>query len=287
MHWLIIILGILVAYTTAKAQSYSFKSEIYGNGKPVIFIPGLSCDGDVWKETVKQISNTYECHVLTLPGFNDQPPADFQNNYLKSIGDEIQNYIDTKNLDNVILVGHSLGGFLSLLIAIDNQSNIEKIVIVDAVPFFAALQNPFATEEQMKEMAPNFKISEMKSDEFKKRQYQILRSMISDSSKIELAMKWSLNSDLDAINQSMYDLYTTDLRDDINGLSIPTLVFGSWIAYKDYGVTKEMVENNFKSQFKGLTNFTLLMSENGRHFIMWDDREWFIEQMSSFLEEKS
>jgi pimeloyl-ACP methyl ester carboxylesterase len=180
-----------------------------------------------------------------------------------------------------------LGGFVSLLIAIENESNIEKIVIVDSVPFFAALQNPFATEEQMKEMAPNFKISEMSSPEYKNRQYQILKSMIRDSSKIELAMKWSLNSDLDAINQSMYDLYTTDLRDDISGLSTPTLIFGSWIAYKDYGVTKEMVENNFRSQFKGLTNFTLLMSEKGRHFIMWDDQQWFIEQMSNFFEDKS
>jgi len=35
----------------------------------MILIPGLSCPGDVWDETVAHYKDRYQMHVLSLAGF--------------------------------------------------------------------------------------------------------------------------------------------------------------------------------------------------------------------------
>jgi len=52
----------------ARAQQM-FTVDVKGHGKPVIFIHGLYCSSEVWKETVERYQKNYECHVLTLAWF--------------------------------------------------------------------------------------------------------------------------------------------------------------------------------------------------------------------------
>lgn len=64
MKKFLIILFASVSLLSANAQKKAFTVSIYGNGQPVILIPGYSCSGDVWKETVQHLSGRYQCHVL-------------------------------------------------------------------------------------------------------------------------------------------------------------------------------------------------------------------------------
>src|SRR5205809_1000053 len=54
----------------------SFTVKVSGHGRPVIFIPGLTCDGSVWDETVAHLGGKVEAHVLSLAGFGGTPPID-------------------------------------------------------------------------------------------------------------------------------------------------------------------------------------------------------------------
>ncbi|MBC7510822.1 MAG: hypothetical protein H7320_19065 [Ferruginibacter sp.] len=63
----IAILSIILIKTSAQQQKV-FSVTVTGKGQPVILIPGFSCSGDVWKETVNHLKNKYQCHVLTLAG---------------------------------------------------------------------------------------------------------------------------------------------------------------------------------------------------------------------------
>src|SRR4051812_26228660 len=95
----------------------SFKVDITGKGKQsLIFIPGLTCPGAVWDETLAHLKGKYTCYVLTLPGFAGQPTVP-RDQYLASMRDEVISYIHANRLKHVIIIGHSLGGFLGLSIA--------------------------------------------------------------------------------------------------------------------------------------------------------------------------
>ena len=65
-----VIFAILTALNVFGQKNYPFDVKISGAGiKDIILMPGLSCSGDVWNETVARYQKSYKCHVLTMHGF--------------------------------------------------------------------------------------------------------------------------------------------------------------------------------------------------------------------------
>lgn len=50
----------------------SFDVTVSGEGRPIIYIPGLGCPGEMWQDTVAHFDG-YQAHVLTLAGFAGLP----------------------------------------------------------------------------------------------------------------------------------------------------------------------------------------------------------------------
>ena len=269
----------------AKVSTEAFDIEVIGEGKPLILIPGLSCSGEVWNETVEDLKEKFECHILTLAGFADQAPFDYGEVYLPKIEKEIVRYIETELKEKPIIMGHSLGGFLSLSVAQNNGDLIEKIIIVDSFPFYSAAMMPMATEESAKPQAEMMKTMMLntKEEAFVSQQKMTLAAMITDQDKIEKALEWSLQADRKTVAQAMYEIMSTDLRKNMALAKCPILVMGSWAAGKDYGITKEMMADIYKKQFTNAENCEILMAETAKHFIMWDEPVWFMENVKRFL----
>lgn len=281
---LVILFSLLVS-SSLFAEEYDFAVEVHGQGTPMLLIPGLSNSGNVWDETVAQYQDEYEMHVVTLPGFAGQKPMAKTDPYLNQVRDQLLAYLKDQNLNNPVVVGHSLGGFMALMMAVEQPELFQKIVIVDAVPFIPALTAPGATEENSKAMADIMKAQMDKQDEAMSSASldQILPSMITDPEKIKLAKKWGMDSDSASVSQAMYEMMTTDLRDEIATIKTPTLVMGSWVAYKDYGMSNERLKMSYGAQYKNMDNHKLVITDKGKHFIMWDDPEFYFAKMNAFL----
>ncbi len=267
------------------ADDYDFAVKVHGDGQPMLLIPGLGNSGAVWDETVAHYKDDYKMHVFTLPGFAGQPQMDKASPYLTQVRDQLLTYIQAEKLNNPVIVGHSLGGFTALLMAVENPDLFKKIVIVDAVPFMPALTMPGATEETSKGMAAAVKSQmEGQSEELRSASLdQILATMITDPERIKLAKKWGMDSDPASVNQAMYEMMTTDLRQEIATVKTPTLVMGSWIAYKDYGMSHERLKASYGGQYKNMENHQLVITDEGKHFIMWDDPDFYFAKMDAFL----
>jgi len=93
----------------------AFTVQVTGSGRPVIFIPGLASPGAVWDGTLAHLGGHVQAHVLTLAGFAGVKPIDQP--FLQQVHDQIVQYIDANHLDHPIIVGHSLGGVMSLWLA--------------------------------------------------------------------------------------------------------------------------------------------------------------------------
>ena len=285
---LTVIIAIVVAISVQaqpNATNFDFKVKITGQGQDIILIPGLSSPGEVWDSTVEKLSDNYRCHVVSLPGFAGTDPIDFEGPFVHKMGDQIAEYIKANKLKKPVIMGHSLGGFLSLYIGINYPDLPSKLVSVDGVPFLAAMQNPAMTAEVAKPMAENMKAQMMnvKGDARKQMQQQIIATMVTDPEMQKIAVNWGLESDQETVAQAMYDLYTTDLRSQLEAVKVPTLVLGAWKAYENYGATKEMAENMYNQQYKSLDDVTILLSESGKHFLMWDDPALLLSSFQSFM----
>jgi N-formylmaleamate deformylase len=287
MKKLAILLIIFFYQTTTFSQSekYSFNIEIKGKGKPIILIPGLASSGKVWEETTDTLEKNFECHIFTLAGFSDQKAISIEKGYLPILENEIIKYIQNELDEKPILIGHSLGVFLSLSIASSEPTLIEKIVIVDSYPFYSLAFNPYATVENVIPQAKMMKEMVISTSDslFLKQQKTTMPNMITDSTNIKLAIEWSMQSDRETIAQAMFEIMTTDLRNEVEKIKIPILVFGSWYGGKDYGITKEIVKVNYENQFLKVDNCQIKIAEKAKHFVMLDEPKWFINSVETFI----
>jgi N-formylmaleamate deformylase len=271
------------------AVKATLKTEVIGEGKHVLMIPGLTCDGAVWDSTIEAMGDGYQYHVLTLPGFaGNAPLEDLEAGFFAQVQEMVLDYIDKKGLEKPIIIGHSLGGFMALNIAIARPELPEKLVIVDALPFLTAIQMPQATAESAKGFAQSMKtqmaasINQTYAQRFAF-QKQMLTTMINDQEQINIAADWGAKSDMPTVAQAMYEMYTTDIRGELDVIQVPTLVLGAWIAYQDYGVSRESNMANYKAQYAKLEGVQVDMTDKGNHFIMWDDPEFFNNWLAKFL----
>ena len=281
----LLIAGVLVA-VAAYSDGYDFDVKVTGEGQPMILIPGLSSHGDTYLDVVGHYKEKYECHVLTLPGFAGQPAREYDH-FLTSMRDEVIRYTQENGLDGAVIMGHSLGGFLALWASSEKPGLYSKVVVIDGLPFMPAIQMPGATESSTVTMAENMRtqMASQSDEQYKAMAPMFLNTMTLDAKRVELLTEWGVKSDRKLSAQAMYELFTTDIRDDIETITSPVLVLGAWIAYKDYGATHDSVQFGYEAQFSRVVNCKVVLTDEGKHFIMWDDPDFFYSNVDQFLVE--
>lgn len=288
--YIAIIIGVLIAIISAqKSHAETFEGlavSVEGKGPAVIFIPGLNSGANVFKDTCNAIKKTNQCHLINLPGFAGVAPLPANDtDFLIDMRDRIEHYLQTKKLTKVTLVGHSLGGTLSLMIAQHASETVNKLVIIDALPYYAAIQNVAATPETMKPQADQMRAMMLKQpmEDYLKYGEQNLRGMSNNPERVDILKEWFKTSDRTTTAAAMHSMMVTDLRQSIADIKIPVRVLGSWAAYQSFGSTKESTRAIFAAQYAALKQVDIRMSETGYHFLMWDDADWVNKQIAEFL----
>lgn len=107
-------------------------SRIYGNGQPLIIIHGLFGMSDNWNSLGKSFSKNYNVHLVDLRNhgrsFHDEVFT------YEAMSKDLKNYIAHHNLENPIILGHSLGGKVAMHFCFKNKSLVSKLIVVDIAP---------------------------------------------------------------------------------------------------------------------------------------------------------
>jgi len=262
----------------AQTNTYPFDIQKSGQGKQtIIFIPGFASSGVVWDETKSHFEEGYTCYTLTMPGFagvKPQPNATFE-----KWASEIVHYIQENNFSKPIIVGHSMGGGLALAIASDYPELIAKIIVVDALPCLPALMNPSFKSKKNKDCTEMIKqMTSMSDEQFHQMQSMTIPRFLEDITKSELVVSWSVKSDRKTFAQMYCDFSNTDLRDRIKTIKCPSLI----LLEAPFAKLKPVI----KEQYKNLKTAKLEFAGKGLHFIMYDDKEWYLNQLEKFITSK-
>ena len=199
----------------APFEPMSVGGEVAGSGRPVILIPGLSCPGSVWAETVAHLSGM-QTHVLTLSGFArraiDQP-------LIATVRAELATYIRDRHLDHPIVIGHSMGGFLAYALAEAEPDLVGPVVIVDAGLALGSENGAVAMATQMRDSW-----LAMPHDKFAQTTRAFFSNMITDAGKLAWVSDEVVRSDQRTMANAFFDLMTTDLRPDAGKIHAPLLL---------------------------------------------------------------
>src|SRR2546430_3030969 len=174
----------------------SFVAHVTGEGRAVIFIPGLGCPGEVWDDTVSHLHDV-QAHVLTLAGFAGQkaikPPL------AATVRRELVRYIRANHLDRPVIVGHSMGGFIAYWVALSAPELVGGVVVVDAGP--ALSDNDVETARTLRNAW-----AQAGDDELPIQVRAAYTSMTGDPKRIEPFLDAITKSDRQTMGDAIYEL---------------------------------------------------------------------------------
>ena len=104
----------------------------YGSGDPVIILHGLFGMSDNWQTVAKKLSAQYHCIVPDLRNHGRSPHASEMNFIL--MANDITELMQEIGIDRTSLIGHSMGGKVAMLFALQNPGQTEKLVVSDIAP---------------------------------------------------------------------------------------------------------------------------------------------------------
>lgn len=120
----------LSTYALEKGIAYTSQGE----GQPVILIHGVAASRYDWTRLMPALAKTgFRAYALDLPGHGDsEKPDDPEQYHVGAIHARLEDWIDSLHLAQPpILVGHSLGGYLSLVYTHRHPEDVAGMVLID------------------------------------------------------------------------------------------------------------------------------------------------------------
>jgi pimeloyl-ACP methyl ester carboxylesterase len=269
----ILLLLVHVAVFAQNTKSFSVKK--IGNGNQnVILIPGYSCSGKVWDETLPLISTNNTCYVITFSGFTGEQPQ--TNPALTTWVADLASYIKDEKIQKPVIIGHSLGGLVAAWLAADYPTLISKIAIVDALPSLSAYYNPAFVAQPTPDCSQFVsQFTTMTDEQFYSMQKMTLPMMLATAEKAPMIIDWSVKSDRNTLAQIYCQFLNTDLRPKLSSIACKTLVM--------LNAPFRQNDSIIQKQYKSLANKNIKYADKGLHFIMFDDQKWFLKELKQFL----
>jgi pimeloyl-ACP methyl ester carboxylesterase len=246
--------------------------ETYGRGRPVILLHGWLGSWALWRDTIEELGKYFRTYALDFFGFGDSldRSTDFSvTNYV----DVVYQFMDRLGIVKAPLVGHSMGGSVSLGVAARYPEKVVKVIAIGA-PVDGASLNFFLKLSGYQQIAKLIFAMPIILRTFiwgithlaAKDGPALHRMVAADASKVSA----------DSFFQSIGTLRETDLRDQLSELTMPILGV--------YGRNDIIVHpNQGKLLLKAAPTAYEAWFENSGHFPMMDEPQRFHITVNDFL----
>jgi len=116
---------------TAKVNNTTIAYNQYGNGDTtLLFVHGWCINKEYWDDQSKYFSDRYKVVTLDLPGFGESDKNRSEWTF-ENYTNDINEFIKTEKLKNVILIGHSMSGDILLMMDTKYPESVIGIVGID------------------------------------------------------------------------------------------------------------------------------------------------------------
>jgi 3-oxoadipate enol-lactonase len=136
---------------TFTAQGISMYFEIRGQGKTTVFIAGFLSGGNTWSPLVKHLESRFSCLTFDNRGVgkSSAPKGRYT---ISMLSEDLLRLLDYLDIGNAVVVGHSMGGFVALELALAHPERVSRLVLVST----AAAGNPAFTGMSLKAQSALF-----------------------------------------------------------------------------------------------------------------------------------
>lgn len=127
-----------MTFSEGYIQSGDVKIHYYRTatpGKPLVLVHGITDDGGCWTRVAHELSAEYDVVMIDLRGhgLSDAPETGYS---VDTMAEDVAALITQLKLDKPLVLGHSLGGIITLTLAALHPEMPARIVLEDPAPFW-------------------------------------------------------------------------------------------------------------------------------------------------------
>ena len=257
--------------------------EVVGKGPDLIFIPGLASSRGAWKAVAERLKGRYRVHLVQVAGFAGEPAGGNKDGpVVAPVAEAIDAYIVSHKLAPAVLIGHSLGGTMSLYLAEHHPEHLREVLIVDALPLYATviLRGADLPAEQRHTIAGQISQSLLSASDldYAKSMDQQLASYATSPADKEWIKGWTLASDRSVVARAVAEDFDLDLRPGLGDIKVPITLL-----YPDYRSPGTAVDDRYRSAYASEKTMTIKRIDQSMHFIMLDQPDAFAKALDEFL----
>jgi pimeloyl-ACP methyl ester carboxylesterase len=212
-----------------RAVNYCDYGEARDDARPVVLVHGLAACWQSWLEQIPRLAaEGRRVIALDLPGFggSEMPRSDIS---IEGYGRAVESLCDALDLGQVVVVGHSMGGFTAAEFAIQYPQRVERLVLqaaagistndVDRSPamagarVIAALGTRTAAQSRRVATRPRLR-------------WLVLQTVMRHPGRVPADLVWELivRSGRDGFLPALEAILTYDFRDRLAQIECPALI---------------------------------------------------------------
>lgn len=249
--------------------------EVYGRGRPVILLHGWLGSWGLWQETMSYLGQYYRTYALDFWGFGESGKK--RNTYqVRDFVSLVDQFMERLGIFQAPLVGHSMGGTVSLAVAIHYPERVKKVAVIGSPIVGSSLALPLKLAGYRPIAFALFHMFGM----FRAAMRKASPIICSDPRFPEMMDRDLSQTTLESFLVSISSLRKTDLRPRLSEIGAPVLGM--------YGDRDIIVHpRQWQPLQQNLPSSRINRFGKAGHFIMLDDPKTFTGALKDFLDERS
>lgn len=249
--------------------------EVFGRGRPVILLHGWLGSWGLWQETMAYLGQYYRTYALDFWGFGESGRK--RETYtVQDYVSMVNQFMEQLGIIRAPLVGHSMGGTVSLSVAIQYPDRARKVVVVGSpivgsslswlLKLFGRRPIAYIVHHNLWGLKLGFRL--------------LAPFYSRDPRWSDMMDKDISHTTLESFLVSIATLRNTDLRPSLSKVNVPTMgMYGD----KDIVVHP----NQWQPLLEGVPHTRVERFPQAGHFIMLDEPQRFRQTLHDFLENES
>ena len=257
----------------------------------LVFIHGLGSYLPVWDKLIPQLASDFRCISLDLPGYGKSDLVE-DSISIAFFAQTVETFIQEMGLQQVTLVGHSMGGQIAIRISLSQQIEINQLIL-----FAPAGIETFTTEEaaMLTQLVTPASILALEDNQIAQNLHvNFYNNQMPEDAVFMYEDRLSMKADSNAYSYfsrlfpaSMNAMLEGPVFNELSRLDMPVLVF--------YGENDLLIPNKYlhpelTTQKVGeiaithIPNSELIMVPQCGHFVPWEQADIVSQAMVSFIE---
>lgn len=254
----------------------------------LLFIHGLGSNLKAWTKNIDALSHSYRCIAIDLPGYgkSQKDPYPFS---ITFFSDVVLDFIRKMKLTQVTLIGHSMGGQISIATTLKASGEVKKLILVapagfetfnkiEQAWFKMALTPKMIKSFPRQQVIKNIKTTFHQFPEDANFMIEDRLQLIKSAEELDYYAKMIPRCIEGMLRESVYK--------KLSQIDVPTLVF---YGYDDALIPNPILhprQSTARIAKKGsqlIPNCQLHLLENTGHFVQWEQAYLFNSTLVHFL----